>query len=84
MSKPLVIDRTLTVGMLITLAIQTASGLIWAGGIQTRVVRLEVEAKQTLPINIRLTRLEEQVSAAVFTLHRIETEISGRPELPHD
>jgi len=84
MNKNFAFDRTLTLGMLMTLAVQTASGLVWAGGIQTRITQLEVNSQQTLPINIRLTRLEEQVSAAQATLDRIETEISRRPGQSYD
>ena len=72
-------DLTLTLGVLATLAIQTASGLLWAGGMESRVIALEVHAKQTLPINIRLTRLEEQVSGARLALERIESELKERP-----
>ena len=34
-------NRTVTLGMLITLSIQTASGLIWAGGANARLEAVE-------------------------------------------
>jgi len=67
-------DLTITLGVLATLAVQSASGFLWAGGMETRVTSLEIHARQTLPINIRLTRLEEQVSGARIALETLATE----------
>lgn len=75
--RALTFDRTVSIGVLVTLAVQTASALLWVGGIETRVATLEVASRQTLPINIRLTRLEEQVGAATASLGRIEHELQN-------
>lgn len=84
MSAPRTPDRFITAAMMLTLALETAGALVWAGTMQSRVASLEAISGQTLPINIRLTRLEEQVAAAVASLDRIEADIQNLEAKPDD
>lgn len=71
------LDRTITLGLLFTIVVETASALVWAGGMEIRVSALELAAAQTQPINLRLTRLEAQMDGVSATLRRIERDIEA-------
>ncbi len=71
-ASPLRLDRTLTFGLLATLFIQTASGLIWAGAAGARLTALETQIALTPGISVRLARLEGQTVHIEQSLMRIE------------
>lgn len=66
------LERKLSVGVIITLAIQTASALIWAGAAEARIKMLEMDVSQTPPVSERLARLEEKVDLTRESVARIE------------
>jgi hypothetical protein len=57
------------------LVVQTALGLIWAGGAAERLAQLERRADASSEIIERTARLEEQVAGVRATLARIETKL---------
>jgi len=77
------IDRTITFGLILTVLVQTAGALLWAGAAEARLASLEIVAAHDLPITERLVRLEEQMIGAQQSLNRIErrfnTQDKGQP-----
>lgn len=70
-------DRQITVGVLVTVLIQSAGVLLWAGGAAERIARLEAERAEGRGVTERLARLEEQVAQARGQLDRIERRLPG-------
>lgn len=66
------VDRTVTFGLIVTVLLQTASGLIWAGAASARLSALETQIALTPGISERLARLEGQTSQIEHSLMRIE------------
>ena len=69
-------NRTVTLGMLITLSIQTASGLIWAGGANARLEAVETQLVLRQPSLERLAWLEGQMDMIRQSLTRIERQVT--------
>lgn len=80
MSKAINWDRTLSFSLLVTILIQTASALLWAGGAEARIDSLEQHGGDTVAVAERLARLEEQSRTTQEALLRIER----RLEADHD
>jgi len=70
--KPVYMDRTITLGLVLAVLIQTAGALLWAGAAEARLSTLETQAELTMPVAERLARLEEQMIMARQSLNRIE------------
>lgn len=73
--RPFQLDRTVTISLVVTLLIQTAGGLIWAGSAAARLSALENQLALTPGIAERLARLEGQTSQMAESLSRIEREL---------
>jgi len=65
-------ERSVTLGVVFALVMQTGGALIWAGAAGERLNRLEVEADLHEAASERLARLEEQIGQAREALNRIE------------
>ncbi|MCF8504208.1 MAG: hypothetical protein K9G59_04775 [Caulobacter sp.] len=65
-------DRQVTLAVVITVAIQAAGGLMWAGGASARIDELQRRVEGQGETAERLARLEEQVAATRVTLERLE------------
>lgn len=76
------IERTAGIGILVTLAIQTAGALIWGGAAEARLKTLETTAFTEPPVIERLARLEAQMTMAQRTLLRIEARLEPA-KTPH-
>ena len=74
------LDRKLSLGVIVTLAIQTASALMWAGAAEARIKILEGDVSQTPPVSERLARLEEKVDLTRQTVVRIEQRLDSMPK----
>jgi len=74
------LDRRLTVGVIVALAIQTASALMWAGAAEARINMLESEVSETPHVSERLARLEEKVDLTRQTVVRIEQRLDSMPK----
>lgn len=65
-------DRQLTLAVIVTIAIQAAGGLMWAGRASARIDELQRKVEGQAETAERLARLEEQVAATRVTLERLE------------
>ena len=76
---PLRIERTLTLGVIVALALQTGGALIWAGAASERLEQMERrvddQAALSAPVNERLARLEAHAVNARGSLERIERKL---------
>jgi len=70
------VDRTITFGLVATVLIQTAGGLVWAGAAGARLSALEAQTALTPGISERLARLEGQTVHIEQSLMRIERRLS--------
>lgn len=66
------IERSVTLGVIVALALQTGGALIWAGAAGERLDRLEDQGAALTHAGERLARLEEQIGQARESLSRIE------------
>jgi len=65
-------DRTITLGLVVTVMLQTAGALIWAGATEARLTTLETQMALTPAVAERLARLEGQSNVMAQSLSRIE------------
>ncbi len=74
-------ERTLTFGVVIAVAVQSAGALIWAGATGERLNqmerRLDDQAAVSAPVAERLARLEEHALHTRESLARIEHRLDG-------
>lgn len=80
MDRAVTVDKTITMAVILTIILQTASALLWVGAAETRLAVLEAHEKDTPMISERLTRLEEQMIMARQSLTRIETRLNTPPK----
>jgi hypothetical protein len=66
------LDRTVGIGIIMTLAIQSAGALMWGGAAEARLQYLEKTTMTSPPMSERMGRLEEQMTMARQSLERIE------------
>lgn len=69
---PIRLERTITFGLVMTLVLQTAGGLIWVGAAEARLSELEHRFDSQLAISERLARLEGETTIMRSSLLRIE------------
>lgn len=75
-SQNMRVDRTITFGLIATVLVQTAGGLIWAGAAAARLSALETQMALTPGISERLARLEGQTVHIEQSLMRIERRLN--------
>lgn len=75
-SQNMRLDRTITFGLIATVLVQTAGGLIWAGAAAARLSALETQMALTPGISERLARLEGQTVHIEQSLMRIERRLN--------
>ncbi len=73
--RPFQIDRTVSVGLLITMVVQMAGGLVWAGSAAARLATLEAKMENNAAISERLARLEGLTSQMAQSVSHIEREL---------
>jgi len=73
--RPFQIDRTVSVGLLITMVVQMAGGLVWAGSAAARLSSLESKMENNAAISERLARLEGLTSQMAQSVSHIEREL---------
>lgn len=66
------LDRTVGIGIIVTLAVQSAGALMWGGAAEARLQNLEKTTMTSPPMAERMARMEEQVTMARQSLERIE------------
>ncbi len=72
------LDRSVSLGIIVTLAAQTAGALMWGGAAEARLRALEMSLSTNPPIVERLARLEEQMKMARQSLERIERRLDDQ------
>lgn len=72
MTAPMKLERTITLGLIMTLVLQTAAGMIWVGAADARLSELEREVESRWGISERLARLEGETAMMRGSLQRIE------------
>ncbi len=70
-------DGQVTLAVIVTIAIQAAAGLLWAGRASARIDELSRRVEGQAAMSERLARLEEQVSATRLTLERLERRLES-------
>ncbi len=65
-------DRTITLGLVVTVMLQTAGALVWVGATEARLNTLETQMALTPAVAERLARLEGQSIVMAQSLSRIE------------
>jgi len=72
MTGPIRLERTVTLGLIMTLVMQTAAGMLWVGAADARLSELEREVESRWGISERLARLEGETTMMRGSLQRIE------------
>ena len=73
--KTLTLDRTISLSLVLTVIIQSASALLWVGAAEVRLLTLETAVNMKPPVSERLARIEEQMEMTRRTLTRIERQL---------
>lgn len=73
-------DRQVSLGLVITVFLQAAAALMWAGRASARIDDMQRRLDAQAPVAERLARLEAQADASRQSLARIE----ARLERSHD
>ncbi|QYI99959.1 hypothetical protein KUV46_11480 [Thalassovita mediterranea] len=73
------IERKITAGFILALALQTGGALVWAGAAAERISMLEQRADIARPVAERLARVEAHLAAIENQLDRIEARLEAKP-----
>ncbi|HIG21274.1 MAG TPA: hypothetical protein EYG02_01835 [Henriciella marina] len=73
------IERKITAGFILALALQTGGALVWAGAAAERISMLEQRADIARPVAERLARVEAHLEAIENQLDRIEARLEAKP-----
>ena len=73
------IERKITAGFVLALALQTGGALVWAGAAAERISMLEQRADIARPVAERLARVEAHLEAIETQLDRIEARLEAKP-----
>ncbi|MGB3455811.1 MAG: hypothetical protein WBG08_06200 [Litorimonas sp.] len=73
---PIRLERTVTMGLVATIFLQTAGALIWVGAAESRIAELERAMDRGWGISERLARLEGETAIVRDQLIRIERSLS--------
>jgi hypothetical protein len=68
-------DRQVSLGLLVAVALQAAAALMWAGRASARIDDLRQRLDAQAPVAERLARLETQADATRASLARIESKL---------
>ena len=68
-------DRQLSIGLVVTVFLQAAAALMWAGRASARIDDMQRRIEAQAPVAERLARLEEQATATRQSLDRIEAKL---------
>lgn len=69
---PFVLDRTINLPFLFTVALAIVAGIIWTGNVGNRLDKLEERTRGLPDIEVRLARMDERGESGKATLSRIE------------
>ncbi len=66
------IETHISLALILTVVLQSAAALLWAGAAAERINQLERRTGKLAAISERLARMEEQMAQARVSLQRIE------------
>jgi len=69
------LDRQVSLALIVTLFLQAAAALLWAGRASARIDEMRTRLDAQAPVAERLARLEEQAVATRAALARIEAKL---------
>ncbi|PTT11914.1 hypothetical protein [Caulobacter sp. HMWF025] len=69
------LDRQVSLALIVTLVLQAAAALLWAGRASARIDEMRTRLDAQAPVAERLARLEEQAAATRAALARIEAKL---------
>jgi hypothetical protein len=69
------LDRQVSAAVLVAVALQAATALMWAGRASARIDEMQRRLEAQAPVAERLARLEEQATASRQSLARIEARL---------
>jgi short subunit dehydrogenase-like uncharacterized protein len=72
------LDRQVSIGLLVAVALQAAAALMWAGRASARIDDLRQRLDAQAPVAERLARLETQAAATRASLARIESKLDAQ------
>lgn len=72
------LDRQVSTAVLVAVALQAATALMWTGRASARIDDLQRRLDAQAPVAERLARLEEQAGATRASLDRIEAKLERR------
>ena len=67
--------RRLPLAIVITLVLQAAAALVWAGSAVERIAHIEEQQRELSDLHERTARLEEKAISIQISLRRIETKL---------
>lgn len=70
-------DKRLTLALVVSVALETAAGLVWAGKASERLDQVEARSLEAQAAALRLERLEAQLEDARASLARIEARLDA-------
>ncbi len=70
------IESHISLALILTVVLQSAAALLWAGAAAERINELERRTANQDAVSERLARLEEQMDQARASLNRIEERLS--------
>lgn len=73
----MMLDKRVTLAVILAIVLQTSSGLIWAGQAAERLSNVERSMGAVAALNERIARLEEQVIDMRESLGRIERKLDS-------
>jgi len=76
--QPWHLDRRVPIAVIVTLMMQSAAALLWAGAADERISTLEARSGRIDEMVERTVRLEEQARVANAALTRIEARLDRR------
>lgn len=71
------IEKKISLAVLVALAVQTGGVFVWAGAATERIADLERRAEQGRPLLERLARVEAQLEVVLLQLDRIEDKVDA-------
>lgn len=69
------IEKKMSLAVLLALMVQTGGVFVWAGAATERIADLERRAEQGRPVIERLARVEAQLELVLLQLDRIEHKV---------
>jgi len=72
------LDRRVPIAVIVTLLLQSAAALVWAGSAAERLTTLETRAARIDEMVERTARLEERAKGVTASLARIEARLERR------